>query len=90
MFSVSIGFLLKPRGTTHIQVVYSANVKNSKWDKSGIKFIPWVVYTTMGYIHIWVSVVEPTVDPDVHLIFKFLGAFQWNGSVSSRFYLHRV
>ena len=35
---------------TYIQVVYSAKVKISKWDKSGIKFIPWVIYTTRVYM----------------------------------------
>ena len=71
-------------------MIHFTKVKYSKWDELGMKFIPWVIYTTWGNIYIWVSVVKPCIDPDVHLVFQFAVTLQWNCPMASRFYFHQI
>ena len=52
-------------------------------------FVIGVVNTTRWYIYIWISVMEPSINSDVHLICQLPSAFQWNFQVTTWLDLNR-
>ena len=53
-------------------------------------FVIGIINTTGWYVYIWISVMEPSVNSDVHLICQLPNAFQRNFQVTTWSYLNRI
>ena len=60
-----------------------AEVKYCKWHIPEVMFVIGVINATGWYVYIWIFMMEPSVNPDVHLICQLPSAFQWNLQVTA-------